>query len=218
MRRFFSKTMKLGTIAFALLFVFSLPVTLLAHDIVGLGAHVGVHHDVGNLSNQNRSISLDPQNSLLVGFSFKLNAYFFFLRTGCDAAFVINRGNVLDGSDKIEHSSFSYLALPLFAGFRFPLKEAGEFYMGAGPAYFIGQGTIELDGGPSEDVETLSLGYGFVTGIEFKLLKLIRLYIEWEYFDARSEPVMNTEGGSYDNFHLDFSGHRILLGVIYYII
>jgi len=196
-----------------------MPVTLLAQDFLGLGAHLGAHHDVGNMTNQNRSISQDPQNSLLVGFSFKANMYFLFFRTGCDASLTMNRGNVLDGSDEIEYSSFSYLTLPAFAGLRFPLKEAGEFYMGAGIVYFIGQGEIMLDGASSaEDVEAIALGYGLVTGIEFKLLQLLRLYMEWEYFDARSEPVMKTEGNTYDDFHMDFSGHRILIGVMYYII
>lgn len=200
---------------------FSAPAS--AEGMLGLGVHLGAHHDVGNMSNQDRNFLYDPQNSMLVGFSFKANMNFLFFRTGCDASMMLNRGNGLDNGTPtppvIEYASFSYLAIPGFLGIRYPLKDVGEFYMGAGVAYFIGTGEVKLTAAASaEDIEAIALGYGFVTGIEFKLHQLLNLYMEWEYYDARSDPVMKTGTTTWKDLHIDFSGHRVLLGAMYYLL
>ena len=192
---------------------------LAAQEIIGIGVHLGAHHDVGNLSGQDNNILHDPQNSLLAGFSLKANMAFLFFRTGCDVSMLANRSNVYDDTPVIEHSSLSYLSLPAFLGVRYPLKDIGELYMGAGMAYFIGTGEVKLAASATaDDVEAIALGYGFVTGIEFKLLQFLNLYMEWEYFDVRSDPVLTTAGSTWDDFYIDFSGHRILVGAMYYLL
>jgi opacity protein-like surface antigen len=190
--------------------------------MLGIGVHLGAQHDVGNLSNQGGSFLYEPQNSMLMGFSFKANMSFLFFRTGCDVSMMINRNQGLDSTavDGVEYASFSYLAVPGFIGIRYPLKNAGEFYMGAGVAYFIGTGEVKLvASAESEDVDAIALGYGFVTGIEFQLLPFLHLYMEWEYFDARSDPVMKSDAAlAWKDLHIDFSGHRILVGAMYYLL
>ena len=189
-----------------------------AQDMLGLGVHLGVHHDVGNPSGQDPDLIYEPQNSLLLGFSFKINMHFLFLRTGFDTAFLVNKAKVHETSGSIESSSYKYIVVPAFIGIRYPLRNIGEFYMGAGVAYFLGTGNVTPLAGSREDVDATASGYGFITGIEFKFFPSIHLYMEWEYFDSRSEAELNTAGESWDNYHVDFSGHRILLGAMYYII
>ncbi len=188
-----------------------------AEEHIGLGVHIGAHHDVGNFSDQNPSAMTDPQNSLLLGFSFKANIGFVFLRTGFDYSYVLNRGKVLENSDTVASYSIKYVCVPGFLGFRFPVRERGEFYMGAGMAYFITSGDVKLASGASEDISAISYGYGIITGIEFKLLPEVRLYMEWEYFDARSDAQVQTTG-SWKNYYVDYTGHRVLLGVMYYLL
>ncbi len=200
-------------------FVLLLSSPLAAEDYIGLGLHVGIHHDVGNPSNQNRMMDYEPQNNALLGFSFKLNMYFLFVRTGCDVSFVLNKAKVDNSSDELEYISLGYISVPAFIGLRFPLRELGELYMGIGFAYHIGELKYKLGTSANSD-ETLMIasGYGFVTGIEFKLLPFARVFMEWQYHDARSEANINTEGNTYNDYHVDFSGHRILLGAMYYLI
>jgi hypothetical protein len=88
-----------------------------------------------------------------------------------------------------------------------------------GPAYHIGEFTYKLAASASsDDTMVITLGYGFVTGIEFKLLSFAHVFMEWQYHDARSEAEINTEGNTYNDYHVDFSGHRILLGAMYYLL
>lgn len=201
----------------AILFMLASP--LFSQDFIGLGMHAGLHNDVGNQSNQNRMMDYEAQNNVLVGFSFKVNMYFLFVRTGCDVSFVLNKAKVENSSDELESMSLSYINVPAFAGFRFPLREMGELYMGMGISYHIGEMKYKL-ASASESDETLgfALGYGFVTGIEFKLFPFARIYMEWQYYESRSEATIKTEGASYNDYHIDFSGHRILIGAMYYII
>ena len=208
-------------IAISVIFLLILTISpSIAQDMLGLGVHFGLHHDVGNPSGQDPDLIYEPQNSLLLGFSFKINMYFLFLRTGFDAAFVINSSEVFETSGNIEESSYNYIVVPAFIGIRYPLRNIGEFYMGAGVAYFMGTGKVKPVGAASsEDIDYMSSGYGFLTGIEFKFFPSIHLYMEWEYFDTRSSALLKTNpANSWKDYHADLSGHRLLIGAMYYII
>lgn len=199
--------------------LFMLYSPLFAQEFIGLGMHAGLHHDVGNQSNQNRMMDYEVQNNVLLGFSFKVNMYFLFVRTGCDVSFVLNKAKVENSSDELESMSLSYINVPAFLGLRFPLREMGELYMGMGISYHVGEMKYRLaSASTSDDTLEVALGYGFVTGIEFKLFPFARIYMEWQYFDSRSDAAINTEGATYKDYHIDFSGHRIFLGAMYYII
>ncbi|HON78869.1 MAG TPA: outer membrane beta-barrel protein [Spirochaetota bacterium] len=196
-----------------------LPVSLRADDIFGLGIHLGAQHNVGYVGDQDSSMLTDPQNSMLLGLAVKVNASFFFIRTGFDTTFLLNQGKVVENSSQIEKYKINYVAVPFFLGLRFPIRDRGEFYMGGGMAYFLGSGEVTLTTGATEDISSVNYGYGFITGIQFSVLPDVRFYMEWEYFDARSGAVLKTQGAyAWDNFYIDYTGHRILLGVMYYLL
>ena len=187
---------------------------------LGVGFHVGAHHDVGNMTSYNSQFEVEPQTSYIVGVSFKANLDFLFLRTGVDIAFPLIEGDVLengDATDPIEKYSIGYTGLPLFVGVNFPVFDIGEFYLGGGIAYFLATGTV-THGGTEDTISATALGFGFIAGMQLHVSAKIRLYMEWEYIDARSGASMNTAAAqtAWDNLYIDFSGHRILLGVMYY--
>ena len=92
--------------------------------------------------------------------------------------------------------------------------------MGPGLSFFMARGSINSSiPGLSEDIDASGWGYGFLAGIEYKLFLKVQLYVEWEYFDGRSKPVL--QGQSYNNWddlYIDFTGHRLIFGIRYYLI
>ncbi|MCU0844683.1 MAG: outer membrane beta-barrel protein [Spirochaetes bacterium] len=200
--------------------VFLVPSSARAQQYLGVGFHVGAHHDVGNMSSYNSGFEIEPQTSCILGVSFKANLDFLFLRTGVDIAFPLTGGDVLENSDPtdpVEKYSISYTGLPLFLGINFPVFDIGEFYLGGGIAYFLATGTV-THGGTEDDISASALGFGFIAGMQLRLTAATRLYMEWEYIDARSGATMNTSAApaTWDNLYIDFTGHRILLGIMYY--
>jgi len=205
---------------FHLMVLLLLPAAANAQNYLGLGLHLGAQHNVGRLSDYNRNFEVEPQNSYLIGIAFKASYRFLFLRTGVDTSFILSRGEVLensDPSDPVERYRLSYTQVPCFIGLNFPVQDIGEFYMGGGIAYFLGSGTVTA--ASSVDIEATALGYGFISGIQILITPAVRLYMEWQYLDARSEAVANTVTGpqTWDNFYVDFSGHRMMLGLMYYV-
>ena len=191
---------------------------LRADDYLGLGAHLGFHHNVGNLDSQYAGIQIDPQNNYFLGFSFKTNFSFIFARFGVDTTFLFNRSETLESSGDIATAKIHYTSMPLFAGFNYKVLDTGNFYMGPGFSYFVARGSVKTAAGSSEDIDATGWGYGFITGIEYKLLLKINLYFEWEYLDGKSEPVLSSGAAAWDDFYVDFTGHRFILGFRYYLL
>jgi len=192
-------------------------------ELFGVGVHIGAQHDVGNPTSYDPSIQVDPQNSLLMGLSSKLNLSPLFFRFGIDNTILINKGKVLDDNDleEIEYYKINYTASSLFFGLLFPVRRIGKFYMGGGSTYFIGRGKIKIitDTSSTEKIDTSAIGFGFITGIELNLASSIWFYCEWEYMDGKSKAILNADGtDNWKNFYLDFTGNRILLGIIYYLL
>ncbi len=192
-----------------------------AEEYFGVGFHVGGQQDVGNLSSYNPGFQTEPQVSYILGFAFKANYKYLFLRTGIDTAFAINDGEVLENSDAandpVTKYRINYTGVPLFFGLNFPVQDTGHFYLGGGAAYFLGTGSV-THGGTKEDIEAAAYGFGFIAGIQLNLTAAVRLYMEWEYLDARSGAVLNTNSNeTWKNMYIDFTGHRILLGLMYYV-
>ncbi len=157
-----------------------------AEDYLGVGAHLGFHHDVGNLESQYADIEIDPQNNYFLGFSFKTNFSFLFARFGADTTFLINRGEVLENSGDIAHAKIHYLSLPLFLGYNYKVLDLGNFYMGPGLSYFVARGSVtSRTTGLSDDISATGWGYGFMAGIEYKLSGKIDFYFEWEYLKRK---------------------------------
>ena len=190
---------------------------LQAEDNLGIGAHLGFHHNVGNLDSQYADIQIDPQNNYFLGFSFKTNFSFIFTRFGVDTTFLFNRGETLENSGDITSANIHYTSMPLFVGFNYRVLDTGSFYMGPGLSYFVARGTVKTAGG-SEDIDATGWGYGFITGIEYKLLSKISFYFEWEYLDGKSKPVIQSGTTAWDDFYVDYTGHRFILGFRYYLL
>ncbi len=191
-----------------------------AEDYVGIGAHLGLHHDVGNPDSYAPFIQIDPQNNYFIGFSFKTNIAFLFARFGADTTFLINRGEVLEDSNEIAYSKIHYISLPFFMGYNYKLLDIGNFYMGPGLSYFMARGRITSSvSGLSDDINATGWGFGFIAGIEYKVSFSLDFYFEWEYLNGKSEPVLQSQSThNWNNFYVDFSGHRFIFGIRYYLI
>ncbi|TAL39265.1 MAG: hypothetical protein EPN93_02090 [Spirochaetes bacterium] len=205
----------------ALIFASAFASAARAEQNFGVGIHVGAHHNVGNLDSYDPAMQIKPQTSLLLGCSFKANLGFFFMRAGVDTTFVFSKGEVLEPSsnDTVTSYEIRYSQVPVFAGLSFPVQDVGEFYMGGGGAYLLATGTVKHPA--KEEISASAIGYGFLAGMQLTLTPNVRLYMEWEYIDARSAPVLATQPAPADqwkNLYIDFTGHRILLGAMYYLI
>ncbi len=195
-----------------------------AADIVdiGFGLHIGAQHDVGNFGSNDPSIQIDPQNNYFLGFSSKSNFFsFLFIKLGVDSTLLINKGEVLENSSaEIESLKIHYVSIPLFLGFNYKIMDVGNFYMGPGLAYLLGRGRITCTAPAlSDDIDTNTWGYGFIAGIELELTSSIRFYFELEYLDGRSTAVQQTQSSNeWKNFYINYSGPRLILGIMYYVI
>ena len=191
-----------------------------ANELFGIGVYVGAQQDIGNLNSYYPNIQIDPQNNLLLGFSFKANLYCFFVKSWVDTTFFINRGEVQENSDEMEYIKIHYASIPIFAGLTFPILYTSEFYMGGGAASFLGRGKIKCSSSNSVDeFDTNTWGIGLLAGIGLDISLSVRCYIEWEYLDGRSEPVSQTQlTYNWQNYYVDFTGHRIIIGIMYYLI
>lgn len=192
-----------------------------AQEYAGIGFHLGLHHNVGNMGSQNPGIKIDPQNNYFLGFTCRSNLGLGFIKFGADTTFLINRGEVLDNSnEEISSVKIHYLTIPLFAGFNYQVLDVGKFYMGPGVSYFMASGRVSSSTASlSDDISTTAWGLGFVGGVELNLTSHMRFYFEWQYFSGNSEPVQQTQSTyEWDDFSVDFTGHRILFGFMYYLI
>jgi opacity protein-like surface antigen len=142
------------------------------------------------------------------------------MKIGGDTTLLLNRGKVQENSSEILNTKIYYTSIPLFIGYNFNVLDTGNFYMGPGISYFIARGRINSSvSGLSDDIDASAWGFGFIAGIEYKLLIKIHCYFEWEYFDARSEPVLQAQSAhNWDDFYIDFSGNRLLFGIRYYLL
>lgn len=207
-------------ILYIIIILFSLPTIGKAKEIFGIGFYLGGQHDVGTLSSYNSDIQLDPQNNYIVGFSCKVNIICIFLRTGMDTSFLISDGGVKETSDDIESTDIQFTTIPFFAGLNFRIHDKGEFYMGAGCAYMLGRGKIETQASSSnEDIDTFIWATGFIAGVGLNISSSASFYIEWEYLNGKSDSIIQTQStNDWNNYYIDFTGHRILLGFMYYLI
>ena len=143
----------------------------------------------------------------------------------------MNRGTTIDWSLRLYlFATFAFVFAPIAASFvfsfnvdRFPSLPLGGFSLtwyqqvAADPLVWEGLRNSVIVG-VTVSILATALGFGFIAGMQLHVSAKIRLYMEWEYIDARSGASMNTAAAptAWDNLYIDFSGHRILLGVMYY--
>lgn len=195
--------------------------SLKADNTVGVGLHIGAQHNVGNYKSNDSSILLDPQNNYFMGISCKTNFVCLFARTGVDITYLMDKGKVLENSSNdVQRYTIHYTAVPLFFGLNYQILDIGNFYMGPGCAYILGRGKVHYsDPSLSEEINTSAWGIGFTAGIELDLSRYIRFYFEWEYLDGRAHSVQQTSTTpEWKDLTVDYTGHRLLIGVMYFII
>jgi opacity protein-like surface antigen len=206
---------------FLFILIFSFNGILKAENIVGFGLHLGAQHNVGNYASNDSSIVVDPQNNYFIGISGKTNVLCLFARFGADITYPINKGKVLENpANNIQSYNIQYISAPLFLGFNYKVLDIGNFYMGPGGAYILGRGKINYnEPSLSKEINTSAWGIGFITGVEFDLSKSIRFYFEWEYLDGRALSVQQSQtDNNWKDLYIDYTGHRVMIGLIYYVI
>jgi opacity protein-like surface antigen len=207
-----------------LIFLIGIHTSAFAQRYFGVGIHIGGQHDVGDLTTFYPTAQTEPQNSVIFGVAIRLSVPFFFIRTGGDASFTIDKGKVLEDQATVGVNEYNvqYTMLPLYAGLQFPLGDRGAFYLGGGVSYFYGTGSVKLSDNSSQDINATAFGAGFLAGMQLHVTSSFSLYMEWIYVDARSKPVITTTGtynpNNYKDLFIDYSGHRIMIGVMYYVL
>ncbi|MCP4131230.1 MAG: outer membrane beta-barrel protein [bacterium] len=194
------------------------PTLLWAADFIGVGAQVGFQYDVGNLESR-PGIETEAQSNILLGAFVKIDRGPLFMRTGADHTFSLGAGKVLNSSaGKLSKTNIQYTSIPLYLGVNFPVRDKGKFYIGMGGTYLLGRGNVTTSAGVTT-ISDWAYGPGFLAGIQLRVGDSIRFFMEWEYLSAKTDPVVNIDTGStWKDFSVDFTGHRIHLGMLYYII
>jgi len=108
----------------------------------------------------------------------------------------------------------AFTEVPVYAGINLPIRDFGVVYMGGGGSYIFGSGHLKTTSG-NEKINEQLFGYGLIAGIESEIYSNASLLFEWEYLAARSSPAASASG-VYDDYYIDYSGHRFRFGVIYH--
>ncbi len=87
---------------------------------------------------------------------------------------------------------------------------------------FTGTGNVRLSDGYLKISMQPVLVLDFLAGIQLHITSSTSLYMEWMYIDAQSDPVITTTGtlnpNGYEDLFINYGGHRIMLGVMYYVL
>ena len=215
-------------VIFSLIFFLSAAVAF-AGEYLGLGAHIGFHPDAGNLSQMN--VQVNAQNSYMAGVIVKLDVDPFFIKTGGDFVFLSTNGGFSKNNTyghTIKNISSKYTSIPLYAGLNFTIKERGKLYIGAGAAWILGYGEIELISDLSTgatkktEIDEKIFGIGIICGVQMQVSNSAGIFMDWEYLTAKTDPIVDSSGlytgESFKNFSLDYTGQRFHFGFIYYAI
>ena len=190
-----------------------------ASEHIGVGWHAGYTRDMGNLSEMT-GVTFRPQNNYIAGIMFKLDFQFFFLRFGVDRSVLADRGEIKDSSmGSLESLNIQFTSVPVFTGLNFPVRDRGAFFMGIGGEYIITGGDIRTTAGRTR-IDTDIFGFGFISGIQIRASDSVRALLEWEYLYAKTGPVADIDSPSLGqkSFAADYTGHRIFIGILYYMI
>ncbi|HNX24901.1 MAG TPA: outer membrane beta-barrel protein [Spirochaetota bacterium] len=187
---------------------------LYAEDKFSAGFSMGYQYDAGMLSDK-RGIQADVQQNISAGLVLKLDMSRVFLRSGVEYSYPFSKGEITNSSaGAVQETEVIITEVPVYAGINIPLRDYGVFYMGGGGSYIFGSGRVKTSSG-SEKINEQLFGYGLIAGIESEIYSDASLLFEWEYLAARSSPVASTSP-PYDDYYIDYSGHRVRFGVIYH--
>lgn len=187
---------------------------LYAEDKISAGLTGGYQYDVGSLSDKS-GIQADVQQNISAGLALKLDMTMLFLRTGVEYSYPFSKGQITNASaGNVLETEIIFTEVPVYAGINLPIRDFGLVYMGGGGSYIFGTGHVKTASG-NEKINEQLFGWGLIAGIESEIYSDASLLFEWEYMAARSSPAASTSA-LYDDYYIDYSGHRIRLGVIYH--
>jgi len=187
---------------------------LYADDKFSTGVTVGYQYDVGMLS-EKTGIQGDVQQNISAGLVLKLDMSRIFFRSGVEYSYPFAKGEIKSNSaGNVLETEIRFIEVPAYAGINLPIRDFGVFYMGGGGSYIFGSGHLKTTSGNVKINEQL-FGYGLLAGVESEIYNNASLLFEWEYVAARSAPVASGDG-VYDDYNIDYSGHRVRFGVIYH--
>ena len=198
-----------------IIMIFFIVNNLSAEDRFSAGLTAGYQYDVGMLS-EKKSVQAQVQHNISAGAVIKLDMSRLFLRTGVEYSYPFDKGVIVNGTagDVLE-TEITFIEVPVYGGINLPIRDFGNFYIGAGGSYVFGTGHVKTSAG-NVDISEQLFGYGFLAGIESEIYSDASLLFEWEYMAARSSPVASTGAGTYDDYSIDYSGNRFRFGVIYH--
>lgn len=197
------------------LILLMLPCMLSAGDKLSAGLTAGYQNDVGMLSDR-RGVQADAQQNISAGLVLKLDMSKIFIRTGAEYSYPFDKGRFPDGSaGNVTGTEISFTEVPVYAGINLCIRDFGNFYIGGGGSYIFGTGKIRTVSGDANINEQL-FGYGLIAGLEYEIYNNASFIFEWEYMAVRSSPAASSGAGTYNDFCVDYSGHRIRFGVIYH--
>lgn len=188
---------------------------LYSDDRISAGITAGYQYDAGMLAGKG-GIQAQVQNNVSAGAVLKLDISGLFLRSGAEYSYPFDDGVILGGSggDVLETSA-AFIEVPVYGGINLAIRDFGAFYIGGGGSYIFGSGHVKTASGNVTISEQL-FGYGLIAGIESEIYGNASIMLEWEYLAARSAPVASTGAGAYDDYSIDYSGHRVRFGVLYH--
>jgi len=186
-----------------------------AEDKLSAGLTAGYQYDAGQLYDKS-GIQADVQQNISIGLILKLDMSRLFLRSGVEYSYPFSKGQIRNNSaGDVLKTEIIFYEVPVYAGINLPLRDFGVFYLGGGGSYIFGTGKLKTASGDEKINEQL-FGYGLIAGIEYEIYSDASFLFEWEYMAARSSPAASTGAGAYDDYYIDYSGHRIRFGMTYH--
>lgn len=196
--------------AFLLFFIILSP--LAAEERISAGITAGYHYDAGNIA-KHQGVNRTVQQNVSTGAVFKIDFNLIFLRSGLEISYPFIKG---DYGGNIDKTNVSHLEVPLYIGIIFPIRNYGSFYLGGGGSYLFGYGEIKTSSGNVKINEQL-FGYGMIAGLETEIHSRVSFIMEWGYVVSKGSPVAASDvSDPYNDYYVDFSGHRIRAGFLYH--
>jgi len=188
---------------------------LFAEDKFSAGLTAGYQYDVGMLSEKPGIIG-NVQQNISGGLILKLDMSRVFIRSGVEYSYPFRRGRIVENisGNNVEGTFITFTEVPVYGGINLSIRDFGAIYLGGGGSYIFGSGHAGTTSGSKKINEQL-FGYGILAGVESEIYSNASLMFEWEYMSARSAPVASASG-SYNDYSIDYSGHRVRLGMIYH--
>jgi hypothetical protein len=197
---------------YAVIIIFLFIPPLSSEERVSAGLTAGYHYDAGNFSSQSGFDGTVQQN-ISAGAVVKIDFNYIFLRSGAEISYPFVKG---DFGNNVGKTTVSFVEAPLYAGINFFIRNYGSFYMGGGGSYIFGFGDITTSSGKVNINEQL-FGYGMIAGLDLEIHSSTSFLLEWGYTVSKSSPVTpSNQLDPYDDYSVDFSGHRIRAGFLYH--